>query len=132
MNKPIGGRGKKAPYETTHVRIPVDLKAQVEKLVEDYRNNGLVESTEDNSQTSEKQSINYREFIDCMIEEFRNRGMVFDKNEDRKIRLTLAKNEDDAYLAAKDFVAGCRTKKDVARNLLSILFNTPTNDPRLD
>lgn len=132
MNKPIGGRGKKAPYETTHVRIPVDLKAQVEKLVEDYRNNGLVESTEDNSQTSEKQSINYREFIDCMIEEFRNRGMVFDKNEDRKIRLTLAKNEDDAYLAAKDFVAECRTKKDVARNLLSILFNTPTNDPRLD
>lgn len=36
MNKPVGGRGKKAPYETTHVRIPVDIKDRVEKLKEQF------------------------------------------------------------------------------------------------
>lgn len=37
MNKPIGGRGKKAPYATTHIRIPVPIKEQVENLINDYR-----------------------------------------------------------------------------------------------
>ena len=37
MNKPLGGRGKKAPYETTHLRIPVPIKADIEKLIENYR-----------------------------------------------------------------------------------------------
>lgn len=38
MTKPKGGRGKQAPYESTHVRVPVPLKLKVDKLVEDYRN----------------------------------------------------------------------------------------------
>ena len=37
MNKPLGGRGKKAPYETTHLRIPVPIKADIEKLIDNYR-----------------------------------------------------------------------------------------------
>lgn len=37
MNKPKGGRGHKAPYESTHVRVPVPLKAKVDKLIEEYR-----------------------------------------------------------------------------------------------
>ena len=37
MTKPIGGRGKKAPYETTHIRVPVNLKPQIESLIEAYR-----------------------------------------------------------------------------------------------
>ena len=37
MNKPKGGRGKKAPYNSLTVRIPEDLKDRVESLVEDYR-----------------------------------------------------------------------------------------------
>jgi hypothetical protein len=37
MTKPLGGRGKKAPYETTHMRVPLPLKTQIEKLIEDYR-----------------------------------------------------------------------------------------------
>lgn len=37
MNKPLGGRGKKAPYETTHLRIPVPIKNDIEKLIENYR-----------------------------------------------------------------------------------------------
>lgn len=37
MTKPTGGRGKKAPYETTHVRVPLPLKDHIDQLIEDYR-----------------------------------------------------------------------------------------------
>ena len=37
MDKPKGGRGKKAPYNSCTVRIPEDLKDAVETLVKQYR-----------------------------------------------------------------------------------------------
>ena len=37
MNKPVGGRGKKAPYQTTHYRIPEPIKELVESLASQYR-----------------------------------------------------------------------------------------------
>jgi hypothetical protein len=37
MNKPLGGRGKKAPYETVLIRIPVPVYSIVEKIADDYR-----------------------------------------------------------------------------------------------
>jgi hypothetical protein len=36
-----GGRGVKAPYKTTHVRIPVDIKPQVEELSRAFRDGQL-------------------------------------------------------------------------------------------
>ncbi len=36
-----GGRGVKAPYETTHVRIPVAIKDQVESLSKAYKDGSL-------------------------------------------------------------------------------------------
>jgi hypothetical protein len=41
MTKPIGGRGHKAPYKTTTVRIPIDLKPQVDELVDRFREGSL-------------------------------------------------------------------------------------------
>lgn len=38
MSKPKGGRGIKAPYQTTHVRVPVSLKPCIDGIIEDYRN----------------------------------------------------------------------------------------------
>jgi glutamate mutase epsilon subunit len=32
MSKPVGGRGKKAPYEQTHVRVPLPIKDKIEEL----------------------------------------------------------------------------------------------------
>lgn len=43
MVKPIGGRGKKAPYETTHMRVPVPLQAEFEQRIAQYRNSVLSE-----------------------------------------------------------------------------------------
>lgn len=36
-----GGRGLKAPYETTHVRVPVPIKDKVQQLIDDYKNNQI-------------------------------------------------------------------------------------------
>jgi hypothetical protein len=38
MTKPLGGRGKKAPYETAVIRVPIPIVSKVVKLIEDYRN----------------------------------------------------------------------------------------------
>lgn len=37
MVKPVGGRGNKAPYESTHVRVPVPIKAKVQALIDEFR-----------------------------------------------------------------------------------------------
>lgn len=40
MSKPVGGRGIKAPYETTHIRVPVPIKPEIERLIEQFREGG--------------------------------------------------------------------------------------------
>lgn len=37
MSKLKGGRGKTAPYQQTHMRVPLPLKPQVTRLVEEFR-----------------------------------------------------------------------------------------------
>lgn len=47
MTKPVGGRGQKAPYTTSIIRVPDPLVPTVEKLIEDYREmifNGTISS----------------------------------------------------------------------------------------
>jgi hypothetical protein len=41
-----GGRGVKAPYETTHVRIPVPIKDRVEELSKAFKDGSLGEKSE--------------------------------------------------------------------------------------
>ncbi len=38
VSKPKGGRGKRAPYETTVVRVPDPVLEQVEAICDAYRN----------------------------------------------------------------------------------------------
>jgi len=40
-----GGRGVKAPYESTHVRVPMPIKHQVEALIQSYKD-GCIQSKE--------------------------------------------------------------------------------------
>ncbi len=37
MSKPVGGRGHKAPYQTMTIRIPIDVKEQVDEIVKRFR-----------------------------------------------------------------------------------------------
>jgi hypothetical protein len=41
--KPNRGRGQVAPYQTTHVRVSLPIKAEVEKLVARYKESQLLE-----------------------------------------------------------------------------------------
>ncbi len=41
MSKPLGGRGHKAPYQTMTIRIPIDVKQQVEEIAERFRSGDL-------------------------------------------------------------------------------------------
>lgn len=37
MVKPRGGRGQRAPYETTQMRVPIPIKPELESLIAAYR-----------------------------------------------------------------------------------------------
>ena len=41
MSKPVGGRGHKAPYQTMTIRIPIDVKEQVDEIVKRFRSGDL-------------------------------------------------------------------------------------------
>lgn len=47
MVRPIGGRGKRAPYDTTQVRVPIPIKSAVEKLIAVYRESVLLDEADD-------------------------------------------------------------------------------------
>jgi hypothetical protein len=122
MNKPIGGRGKKAPYETTHVRIPVDLKLQIEELIENFRNKGFVTLEKDNTQDNKNSLLNSDSFIQLMIEEFKNNDLFItqkvDENNSNKLSLTL----EESIKLANDLIANNRNKKEVVNKLLTALY----------
>lgn len=40
-----GGRGAKAPYETTHVRVPLPVKEKVQAIIDAFKE-GRIEDTE--------------------------------------------------------------------------------------
>ena len=52
MPKPVGGRGKKAPYESVMVRTPLPIKPEVEALISAFRNR-LTDEEKFNSVSSE-------------------------------------------------------------------------------
>jgi hypothetical protein len=49
MVKPKGGRGVSAPYQTTHIRVPVPLKEEVYGLIEKWHISQAVDSSEEDS-----------------------------------------------------------------------------------
>lgn len=62
MDKNLGGRGKKAPYETTHVRVPVPIKDRVEHLKELYIN-GWLDQYDNEIKENQELSDEYRDFL---------------------------------------------------------------------
>lgn len=60
MDKPKGGRGIRAPYESTHVRVPVPIKDRVEELIEQYRS-GQLEYADELTKEDHRLANEYRE-----------------------------------------------------------------------
>lgn len=41
MDKPKGGRGHKAPYRTTHLRVPDPIKDDIQSIIDQWRDGFL-------------------------------------------------------------------------------------------
>jgi len=52
MTKPVGGRGKKAPYETIQMRVPVPIKDRVNELINQFRDGALTGAEADISDST--------------------------------------------------------------------------------
>jgi hypothetical protein len=55
MSKPSGGRGHKAPYATTHMRIPEPMKPEVQRLLDCFHGQQVDQS--ENSLTRLEEAI---------------------------------------------------------------------------
>lgn len=56
-----GGRGKTAPYETTHVRVPLPLKEVIQAVVDNYRWTQHIPSIDDLKQKEVKEEPCYED-----------------------------------------------------------------------
>lgn len=125
--KPIGGRGKKAPYETTHVRVPIDIKPQVEELIEEFRNSQYQSSDKVDIIPKTSSSDKSQEFIKLMIEEFRNNNLVIveksSNNQGNSLHLSL----EEAIRISTDLLSKRMTKKELVNKLLTALYQVEVN-----
>ena len=138
-NKQIGGRGKRASYKTTHVRIPVDLKPEVELLIQKFRDNGNVITDksdlildESDNKFTDINSIKYRELLDIVINEFKENGLYIGQDDILKPRHFIPVLKEEAFIIASNLVKTIRTKKELAKILLSVIYGIETDDVNLD
>jgi hypothetical protein len=121
-NKQIGGRGKKAPYETTHVRIPVDLKSQIELLIKDYRNNHY-KIVENNDQRSiNNLSSDSDNFIQLMIEKFKQNSLFIVDTSNDASNNKNGVGLQEAINIANEILVNTRVKKEAISKLLTALY----------
>lgn len=125
--KHIGGRGKKASYETTHVRIPIDIKPQVEDLVEKFRNNehGSLEIV-DNTLTDDSLDKS-RKFVKLIIEEFKNNNLFIIDNSSNNSTQSLSLTLEEAISLSTELLSKRITKKELVNKLLTALYQVEIN-----
>lgn len=118
MNMPIGGRGKKAPYKTTHVRIPIDLKPQVKLLVQSFRNNQY----NTNFLISESPSKNSSDLINLLIQAFKDNDLFISDNYRSNKLSKIDINLEEAIKIANELLVKSNNVQYVVVNLLNALY----------
>ena len=103
MSKPIGGRGKKAPYETIPVRVPVPIKAEVETLIERYRDSVLSDETTTRTDSSSAAIEHCMKLVENFIKESNQTDKLHTRNNVNLIRFrnwleTLKSNDESDTL----------------------------------
>lgn len=109
MNKPVGGRGKKAPYETTHVRIPVNIKDRVEKLKEQFVS-GQLDFVDELTAENNKLANEYRKLLT---------GNSQNDNSSNNSLTSL----DTVLNLAKDILKQKRSARESIAKLLTAMYN---------
>lgn len=86
MSKPVGGRGKKAPYETTHMRVPVELKAEFEQRIAQYRDTVLTGEESSDEVESSGMFENCLKLVNRFIEEKGQADKLTQRNNTNLVR----------------------------------------------
>ena len=83
MVKPKGGRGHTAPYEQKHVRVPLPVLEQVNKIIDDYRTVVLT-----GEKSSETNSPSCAEIESCikLVNRFLDEEKISQESFDRPTR----------------------------------------------
>lgn len=86
MLKPKGGRGQKAPYTTAQMRVPVPIKAQVQDMIDRYRDEVLKE--EESSLEAEIDPVYEAclKLVDSFIEEKEQGSKLHQRNNINLVR----------------------------------------------
>lgn len=100
-----GGRGKQAPYTTTHVRVPDPLKAEVDNLIKSWRT--LVDSGE-MSPTEATVQVCKPEHLACI--DFTEALAIAQKLMKQK------KSANDSMIRLLEAIYGVELSKDVLRH----------------
>lgn len=115
MDKQIGGRGKKAPYESTHVRVPLPIKDRVEKIKLLFLNDEL-------ENYDQEVLENYR-----LADEYRN--LLTGNEKDCELGKTLQISLESALQISKKIVSQKKSARISIANLLTALYGTEV-DPK--
>ena len=130
-----GGRGKEAPYDSTHVRVPVPIKAKVQALIDEFKKDiegfkksetqlsessltGLEEDEEDSAEPSDLETIKSQaEMIRAYVTEIH---FLRHKLE----QLSSLTSLDDAKEEARKQIRAKARKTLTVANLLSEIYHT--------
>lgn len=58
--KPKGGRGKTAPYATTHLRVPEPIKESLQAIIDGWRESGELPMNEAQALEVARQILKYK------------------------------------------------------------------------
>jgi Mg2+ and Co2+ transporter CorA len=138
MVKPVGGRGVKAPYETTHVRVPIPIKPKVQAMIEAFRENyqsdpekpltglTIVDGLEDEAEEVEDEyEYSDAEIIKSQAEQIRNAAFEIQSlNQELNQLRNLLTSLDEALEVSRKLVKAKKSASQSMAKLLSDIYRT--------
>ena len=127
MTVPKGGRGKKAPYETTQMRVPVPIKDQVSRLIAKFRGEIINDLKTDKNLFESVDNTQLSLELENLKSEIQNLKTTLEISEAEKQNLKTAL--DDALSKTQNLSTSLEEKKQKAKNLST---DKPKTDFELD
>lgn len=129
MTKPVGGRGIKAPYESTHVRVPMPIKKEVQALIDEFRERefkqvkpltSLEEDEIDQDDESDRDTYEYSEdeIIKSQAKMLQECRLEIESLNRQLEKLNLLTTLDEAKDSARSIL---RSKKSASQSLVKLL-----------
>ena len=139
MVKPVGGRGNKAPYESTHVRVPVPIKAKVQALIDDFRDSqteqpkkvltGLDETEDEEDEQDEGSEPSDLETIKSQAEMIQRYAFEIQSLKQDLDKINSLTTLDDAKQTAKTIL---KAKKSASQSVAKLLTSIYQVDVTID